>query len=109
MRYSLGALVEVSGRVLDVLPDTAADSAGLTPGMKIVSVNERQFSPQVVRQALRSAQNSTTPLELLVTNQEQFLKLRIDYHSGERFPHLQRDVSKPDMLSNILAPLTPPQ
>ncbi|HXX27110.1 MAG TPA: M61 family peptidase [Terriglobales bacterium] len=109
MRYSLGALVETSGRVLDVLPGTPADSAGLTPGMKIVSVNEHQFSPQVVRDALRSTRNTTTPLELLVTNQEQFQKLRLDYHGGERYPHLERDASKPDMLTNILAPLTPSQ
>jgi len=109
LRYSLGALLEVSGKVLDVLPDTAADSAGLTPGMKVVSVNEHQFSPQVVREALRAAQKAPAPLELLVTNQEQFLKLRVDYHGGERYPHLQRDASKPDMLSNILTPLTPPQ
>ena len=109
MRYSLGALLEVNGKVLDVLPATAADSAGLTPGMKIVSVNEHQFSPHVVREAVRAAQNSTVPLELLVTNQEQFLKLQVDYHGGERYPHLERDASKPDTLSNILAPLTPPQ
>jgi predicted metalloprotease with PDZ domain len=106
LRYSLGALIEVGGKVLDVLPGTPGDSAGLTPGMNVVSVNERQFSPQVMREALRAVNK---PLELLVTNQEQFLKLRIDYHGGERYPHLERDTTKPDMLSNILAPLTPAQ
>ena len=109
MRYSLGALFEISGKVLDVLPGTLADSAGLAPAMKVVSVNEHQFSPQVLREALRSAQTTSAPLELLVTNQEQFVKLRLDYHGGERYPHLERDPSKPDMLSHILAPLTPTQ
>ena len=109
MRYSLGALFEISGKVLDVLPGTPADSAGLAPAMKVVSVNEHQFSPQVLREALRSAQTTSAPLELLVTNQEQFVKLRLDYHGGERYPHLERDPSKPDMLSHILAPLTPTQ
>jgi predicted metalloprotease with PDZ domain len=109
MRYSLGALIEVSGKVLDVLPGTPADSAGLAPGMKVVSINEHQFSLQALREALRSARTTTAPLELLVTNEEQFLKFRLDYHGGERYPHLERDASKPDMLSNILAPLTAPQ
>jgi predicted metalloprotease with PDZ domain len=109
MRYSLGALFEVSGKVLDVLPGTPADSAGLAPAMKVVSVNEHQFSAQVLREALRSARTTSAPLELLVTNEEQFLKLHLDYHGGERYPHLERDPSKPDMLSHILAPLTPAQ
>jgi predicted metalloprotease with PDZ domain len=109
MRYSLGSFIEVSGKVLDVLPGTPSDSAGLAPAMKIVSINDHQFSPPVLREALRSARTTTGPLELMVTNQEQFLKLRLDYHGGERYPHLERDLSKPDMLSNILAPLTPPQ
>jgi len=77
--------------------------------MKVVSVNEHQFSPQVLREALRSAKTTSAPLELLVTNQEQFVKLRLDYHGGERYPHLERDPSKADMLSHILAPLTPTQ
>ncbi|HXY08754.1 MAG TPA: M61 family peptidase [Terriglobales bacterium] len=109
IRYSLGALIEVGGKVLDVLPGTPADSAGLAPAMKVVSINEHQFSPQVLREALRSARTTTAPLELLVTNQEQFLKLHVDYHGGERYPHLERDTYKPDMFTNILAPLTPPQ
>jgi len=109
MRYSLGALIGVNGKVLDVLPGAPADIAGLTPGMNVVSVNERQFSPQVMHEAVRSAKTTTAPLELLVTNQEQFLKVRVDYHDGERYPHLERDPSKPDMLSKILAPLAPPQ
>ncbi|HXW90523.1 MAG TPA: M61 family peptidase [Terriglobales bacterium] len=109
MRYSLGALIGVNGKVLDVLPGDPADAAGLTPGMNVVSVNQRQFSPQGMHEAVRSAKTTTAPLELLVTNQEQFLKLRVDYHGGERYPHLERDTSKPDMLSKILAPLAPPQ
>ncbi len=109
MRYSLGALIEVGGKILDILPGTPADAAGLTPGMNIVSVNEHQFSARVLREAVSSAKTTAAPLELLVTNQQQFLKVRIDYHGGERYPHLERDSSKPDMLSNILAPLASAQ
>jgi hypothetical protein len=29
----------------------------------------------------------------------------VDYHGGERYPHLVRDESKPDLLSAITAPM----
>ena len=29
----------------------------------------------------------------------------LDYHDGERFPHLERDSSKPDLLQQIVKPL----
>ena len=29
---------------------------------------------------------------------------RVSYHDGERYPHLERGASKPDLLTAILAP-----
>jgi hypothetical protein len=37
---------------------------------------------------------------LLVENEEYFHNYRIDYHSGERYPHLERN-GKSDLLSEI--------
>jgi len=31
--------------------------------------------------------------------------VKIDYHGGERYPHLERVDSKPDLLEKILQPL----
>jgi hypothetical protein len=31
----------------------------------------------------------------------------LDYHDGEKYPHLERDAAKPDLLTQILKPLTP--
>jgi predicted metalloprotease with PDZ domain len=105
-RYSFGAILKSSGAVVDVLPGTPAFEAGLAPGMKIVSVNGRQFSPQALREVLKSAVGDSAPLEMLVNNEEKLLTLQINYHSGERYPHLQRDTSRPDTLDKILAPLS---
>lgn len=107
MRYSMGALLDTSGGVVDVIPDTPADRAGLTPGMKIVAVNGRIFSPQELRDGLRATKTSSAPIELRVTADNDFLDLRVDYHGGERYPHLERDDTKPDLLINILAPRSP--
>jgi hypothetical protein len=33
-------------------------------------------------------------------------KAKLDYHDGERFPHLERDASKPDLLEQIIKGLS---
>jgi predicted metalloprotease with PDZ domain len=108
-RYSVGALIDASGRVLDVLPGTTSFTAGLAPGMKIVSVNDHEFSIAALREALRLARTTSAAIELLVNNEKQVLRLQVNYHGGERYPRLERDASKPDMLSKILAPLSSAQ
>jgi hypothetical protein len=44
-------------------------------------------------------------IELLVKSGEYYSVHRIDYQGGEKYPHLVRDASKPDVLSKILEPL----
>jgi hypothetical protein len=43
-------------------------------------------------------------LELVVANGEFTFPTRLDYNGGIRYPRLERDTSRPDMLSEILAP-----
>jgi hypothetical protein len=40
-------------------------------------------------------------------NGEFFKTYRIDYHGGPRYPYLERDGTKPDLLSGIIRPLLP--
>jgi hypothetical protein len=65
-------------------------------------VNGRQFSPEVLHDALKAGKNSTQPLELLVENTDYYKTYKLDYHGSERYPHLIRDESKPDILTEIL-------
>jgi hypothetical protein len=37
-----------------------------------------------------------------VENTDYYTTYKLDYHDGEKYPHLVRDESKPDMLSDIL-------
>jgi len=39
---------------------------------------------------------------LLVENTDYYKTYLLDYHGGERYPHLVRDESKADLLSDIL-------
>jgi len=64
-------------------------------------VNGRHYTAEVLRDALGAGKSDTAPLELLVENTDYFKTYKLDYHGGERYPHLVRDESKPDLLSEI--------
>ena len=79
-----------------------AAKAGIGPGMKVIAVNGRHFSGDILHEALKAAKTSASPIELLVENTDYYKTYKLDYHAGEKYPHLVRDDSKPDMLSEIL-------
>ena len=100
--YSIGLLLEENGNIIDTVEGMPAAKAGIGPGMKIAAVNGRRFSADVLRDALRAGKNTSEPLELLIENTEYFKTFKIDYHGGEKYAHLVRDESKPDVLSDII-------
>ncbi len=104
--WSLGLRSRADGHIGDVLYGSPAFAAGLGPGMQIVAVNGRQFSPAVLTAAITDAKTGTTPVELIVENTGYYKVLRLDYHGGLRYPHLQRTANTPDRLDDILASMT---
>jgi predicted metalloprotease with PDZ domain len=112
--YSLGILVQGDGTsggnedgiIRDVIPGMPAAAAGVGPGMRLVAVNGRRYSEKVLRDALRAARGGKDPIELLVANVEIYKTCGVDYHGGERYPHLERDASRRDLLSAIGQPRT---
>jgi predicted metalloprotease with PDZ domain len=107
MRMSLGLLVKEDGYITDVIPGSPGDKAGLGTAMKLVAVNGRRWTPEILRAAVKSAVTDTGPIELLVENEDYFKTCKLDYHDGEKYPQLERDTAKPDLMSEILKPLTP--
>ena len=104
LSYSLGLKVKEDGMIEDVVFDGPARKAGIAPATKIVAVNNRQYTETVLREAVQKAASDSKPLELLVKTGEYYETHRIDYHGGERYPHLVRDAAAPDVLSQIIAP-----
>jgi len=102
-RFSLGLYLRVDGGILDTIEGLPAAKAGIGPGMKLLAVNGRKFSKNVYRDTLKAATSGGEPIELLVENTDFFRTFKIDYHGGERFPHLERDASQQDVLSAIYA------
>jgi predicted metalloprotease with PDZ domain len=104
--YSLGFLAVEDGKLDDVVVGSPAYQSGLGPGMKLVAVNGRKWSPTVLSAALKSAQGSDQPIELLVENAQFFKTYAVAYHDGGKNAHLERVAGQPDILGDILKPLT---
>jgi predicted metalloprotease with PDZ domain len=100
--FAIGLVLNDDGLINDTIEGELAAKAGIGPGMKVVAVNGRRFSSEVLRDALKAAKTGTAPIELLVENTDYYKTYKIDYHGGEKYPHLVRDDSKPDLLTEIL-------
>ncbi|HYM79710.1 MAG TPA: M61 family peptidase [Candidatus Dormibacteraeota bacterium] len=105
--YSLGFTVGEDGKLDDVIVGSPAYQSGVGPAMKLVAVNGRKWSPEVLHAAIKAAQGSNQPIELLVENAQFFKTHSVAYYDGEKNPHLERVSSQPDILGDILKPLTP--
>ena len=99
--YSLGLMAGSDGVIHDTVEGMIAAKVGIGPGMKIVAVNGRRFSPDVWHDAIHAAKTSPSPIELIIENTDYFRVVKLDYHGGEKYPHLVRDESKPDLLTEI--------
>ena len=103
--YSIGLSLAEDGTVGDSIHDGPAFKAGITPGMKVVGVNGRVYTPELLGDAILAAKNTVRPIQLLVVDDDYYRVCTVEYHEGTRYPHLERDESKPDYLSEMLKPL----
>ncbi|MBC3764742.1 M61 family metallopeptidase [Neptunicella marina] len=102
LTYSLGIFISGKGTMRDVLWDSPAFNAGLSPSMTIVAVNGESYSGDAIKDAVTAAKDSKAPIELLVKDFDQYSTIKIDYHGGLQYPHLERIEGKPDYLSQVL-------
>jgi len=83
-----------------------AFQAGLASGGKLLAVNGVALDdPDQLAAIITDAKTSKAPIELLVQDGKHFRDVKIDYHGGLRYPHLERIPGTPDRLDDILAPL----
>jgi len=104
--YSVGLLLRAEdGTVIDTVHGGLAATAGIGPGMKLIAVNGRKFTPEVWHDALKATKAANGPLKLLIENTDYFTTYSLNYHGGEMYPHLEREASQPDLLSDIIRAL----
>ncbi len=104
--YSLGfAVRKETGDIIDVIHGSPAYAAGVGPGMKLIAIDGRAWSNDLLQEALVDSKMNKQPVDLLIENAQFFKTYSIPYHDGIRQPHLER-ADGPDLLSEILKPLT---
>ena len=104
---SIGLNLSDNGTLRDVIYNGPAYKAGFGPGMKITAVNGRDFSLDEMEAAIKDAETSKAPIQIIADNDSDVKTYSVDYHDGFRRAHLVRDNTHPDTLNEVLRPLTP--
>ena len=77
----------------------------MTAGSSVIAVNGRRFSTDQMHDVVKASAKATVPIELILESDEYYSTAHIDYHGGERYPHLERISGKIDLLEVIGKPL----
>jgi predicted metalloprotease with PDZ domain len=102
--YSIGLQLAPDGTVSDSIVGGPAFKAGVSSGMKVIGVNGRLFTQDGLEDAIKAAKDTSKPISLLVVIDDYYRTCDVDYHGGERYPHLVRQNDKPDYLDELIKP-----
>jgi len=102
--YSIGLQVASDGTVTDSIVGSPAFEAGISSQMKIIGVNGRMFTQDLLSDAIKSAKDTSKPITLLLVVDDYFRTCTINYHGGPRYPHLLRDDTRPNYLDELIKP-----
>jgi predicted metalloprotease with PDZ domain len=100
--YSIGLQLGADGSVGDSLVGSPAFAAGISSGMKVIGVNGRVYTHDLLEDAIKDAKDSSQPISLIVVNDDYINTTTVNYHGGSRYPHLVRDDQKPDYLDDLI-------
>jgi predicted metalloprotease with PDZ domain len=102
LNYSIGVVVDSSGKLTAVNWEGPAFDAGLTTAATITGVNGDAFTLEKLRDAVAQTDNGK-PLELVVKTGDAVRTVKINYAGGAKYPSLQRIDGQPALLDDILA------
>ncbi|HEX4388044.1 MAG TPA: hypothetical protein VH109_05405 [Steroidobacteraceae bacterium] len=100
--WSVGLLLNDKDEILEAVETGAAARAGAGPGMKLMAVNGRKYSAEVLDAAIAAAHENHHPIELLIENGDFYRVLSLSYFDGPRWPHLTRVEGGADSLAEVL-------
>ncbi|MBS0418385.1 MAG: PDZ domain-containing protein [Proteobacteria bacterium] len=106
-RFSLGFYVNEDATLADIIPESPADHAGLSPGDKVIAVNDRKWSQQELRDVLAATTRGSSSVTLLVERGDTIQRVSMSYNGGPREPDLVRVEGTPDLLTAIGQPVIP--
>jgi predicted metalloprotease with PDZ domain len=100
--YSIGLQLSPEGVVTDSIVGSPAYNAGISSAMKVIGVNGRLYTHDLLEDAIKAAKESQQSISLTYVDDDYIHTVTIDYHDGARNPHLTRDESVPDYLDELI-------
>lgn len=106
-RYSLGFQLGRDGRIASVEPGSLSFAAGVTMGARLLYLNDAPATPAQLRAAVRASVSQPVDLTLTLEVGDSRKIAFLRYQGGERLPVLERDQTRPDLLSPIFSSQNP--
>jgi predicted metalloprotease with PDZ domain len=103
--FSLGFMVGKNDQLSSVSWDSPAFKAGMSVGSTLVAVNGLTYKAENLKRVVTQAKTDPQAIEFLIKNNDHYRTVRIDYHGGLRYPHLEAVNGATDRLGAILTPL----
>ena len=102
LTYSLGFVIGRDAKLTDVLWEGPAFQAGLTVGSQLIAVNGVAYDGDRLKDIVKEGKTSRDAIEFIVKNGDRYRTVKIDYHGGLRYPHLEA-TGGTTLLDSILA------
>jgi len=99
--YDIGLSLDADGTITDMLMGSPSDEAGLTPSMKLITVNDRVYSDEALTAAIADAQKTKQPIVLQALKDGAISTIHLPYYDGPKYPHLERIEGTTDYLGLI--------
>lgn len=104
LSYSGGMRINREAKVSRLVWGSAAYNAGITKGTEILAVNGKEYSPDLIKTALKDAAGKGPAVKLLIKNMIGYRTVELDWHGGLRYPRLIKIGKGQGFLDALLAP-----
>jgi predicted metalloprotease with PDZ domain len=101
--WSIGLTLKRDGTINDVRWNGPAFKTGIGSGGRLMAVNGRAYTDQVLKDAITAAKEGSAPIELLIRRFGTDHTFAVSYHGGLQYPHLVRIPGTPNYLDEIIA------
>ncbi|PZQ20297.1 MAG: peptidase M61, partial [Sphingopyxis macrogoltabida] len=107
LTHSLGLVIDKDGVAGSIVWDGPAFRADIVNGTRILAVDGVSYSRERIEAAIRAAADGRTPVRLLVERGGRYRTVEIAYHSGLRWPHLEKAGEGPDWFDRLFTAKRP--
>ncbi|HWW61997.1 MAG TPA: M61 family peptidase [Thermoanaerobaculia bacterium] len=99
LTFPIGITVK-GGAITDVTYGSPAFAAGIVPGMKVISINGRNWSADAAREELRAGKT----MDVVVQYGTDTMTVHVAHSGSDSFPHLERIEGTADLFGEIVRP-----